>query len=199
METLFVVLVLVGAIFYLKSALGRWSQRGHLGTTDNLEHSAARTQPLSRQTAEDEFEFDDDEQFAIDRELSDLPTLLKGKSFRQAEEIKIENGMAAGALYRLAKTRFQSQDIDGSFATLRKSMVLNSDFEGQWLLLAEIYAENIQVADAKDALRIAEEHLEQGPEVDIPWLPASLGEPHSYQETWAGQIARVKKKIQENE
>ena len=103
MEMLFAVLVLVGSIFYLKSALGRWSQRKNLGDTDNLEHSTGHTKPLSLLTAEDEFEFDDDEHFAIDRELSHIATLLNSKSLGQADVIKIENGKAASALYRLAK------------------------------------------------------------------------------------------------
>lgn len=199
MDTLFAVIILVGAVFYLKSALGRWNQRRYLGTNEYLEHSSTRTQQLSEQTAADEFEFDDDEQIAIDTELSQLAPQLKGKSIKQADMIRIENGVGASALYHLAKARFQDQDIEGAFATLHKSMVLNSAFEGQWLLLAEIYAETNQVADAKDALRNAEERFGQDPEVDMPKLPGSLGGPHSYQDTWGSQIARVKKRIQEAE
>lgn len=199
MDTLFAVIILVGAFFYLKSALGRWNQRRYRGTTDNLEYSTARTQQLSGQTAADEFEFDDDEQIAIDTELSRLAPQFKGKSIRQADMIRIENGVAAGALYHLAKEKLQDQDTEGAFATLHKSMVINSAFEGQWLLLAEIYAQTNRMADAKDALRIAEEHFEQDRKVDVPKLPGSLGEPHSHQNTWASQLARVKKRIQEAE
>jgi len=199
MDTLFAVIILVGAVFYLKSALGRWNQRRYLGTNEYLEHSSTRIQQLSEQTAADEFEFDDDEQIAIDAELSQLAPQLKGKSIKQTDMIRIENGLGASALYHLAKARFQDQDIEGAFATLHKSMVLNSAFEGQWLLLAEIYAETNQVADAKDALRNAEERFGQDPEVDMPKLPGSLGGPHSYQDTRGSQLARVKKRIQEAE
>ena len=198
METLFAVIILVGAAFYLKSALGRWNQRRYQGTTEYLEDSTTRTKPLSRQTTADEFEFDDDEQIAIDTELSQLAPQLKGRSIGQADMIRIENGVGASALYHLAKARFQDQDIEGALATLHKSMVLNSAFEGQWLLLAEIYAETNRVADAKDALRNAEERFGQDPEVEMPNLPERLRGP-SYQDTWASQIARVKKRIQEAE
>jgi hypothetical protein len=199
MDTLFAVIILIGAVFYLKSALGRWNQRRYLGTNEYLEHSSPRTQQLSEQTAANEFEFDDDEQIAIDTELSQLAPQLNGKSIKQADMIRIENGVGASALYHLAKARFQDQDIEGAFATLHKSMVLNAAFEGQWLLLAEIYAETNQVADAKDALRNAEERFGQDPEVEMPKLPGSLGGPHFYQNTWESQIARVKKRIQEAE
>ena len=199
MEMLFAVLVLVGSIFYLKSALGRWNQRRYPGDTDNLEHATEHTTTLSGPTAEDEFEFDDDEHFAIDRELSQIATLLNSKSLGQADVIKIENGMAASALYRLAKTKMRAQDFGGALATLLKSIALDPAVEAQWLLLAEIHSETNRVTDAKDALRIAEERFEQGPEAHLPNSLPSLGVQQSYEESWASQIERVKKKIREIE
>ena len=82
---------------------------------------------------------------------------------------------------------------------MHKSIALAPAVDVQWLLLAEIHSETNRVEDAKDALRIAEERFEQGPEANEPNLPPSLGVQQSDNESWASQIARVKKRIREIE
>ncbi len=199
MDTLFAIVILVGALFYLKSALGRWSRRRVQPSDYGQDQANERAQPLSGQMAGDEFEFDHDEQIAIDTELSRIARQLKHDSIRQADMIRIENGLAARALYRLAKEKYQNHGTEGAFATLYKSMAMDSSFEGQWLLLADIYAETNRVADAKKALRFAEEQFLGSPSFDLPAPAASPGKSHPYKETWFSQVARVKRKIQEAE
>ena len=198
MDTLFAIIVLIGTFFYLKSALGRWIRRKHEPSNYDLDQSDDQVQSIPGQKAADEFEFDDDEQVAIDTELSRIAPQLTGKSIRQSDLIRIENGMAARALYRLAHARYQNQHIEGAFSTLYKSMAMDSSYEGQWVLLANIYAETNRVADAKQALRFAEEQFAQTNKVDVP-TSSALVNVQSDQDTWASQIATVKKKIEKAE
>ncbi|MFC1909272.1 hypothetical protein ACFLXD_05410 [Chloroflexota bacterium] len=54
----------------------------------------------------------------------------------------MEKGFAAEALRELAKSRLPSGDIKGAASSCVKSLGLFGEYEGGWLLLAEIFAEH---------------------------------------------------------
>ena len=107
MKALLAIAIAVLAIYIFASvrkSLSRWSNQYK---TDNPQDwpSPAREEPETQE--EDEFQFDEDEQLVVDRELSDISIEMKNVPFNEGDAKGIENGIASRALYEWAKARTQ--------------------------------------------------------------------------------------------
>ena len=144
-----------------------WLQRYTSSTTGR---KSARDQPSTAwkgqiAQATGEVQLDEDEQRVVDSELS---AHFEDIAFSEVDSRELKNGLASSALYRLAKARFQQQDMEGAFNACIKSLQLADNYEGPWLLLAELYAEAGMVPAAEEALRVAEETAEQNKHIELP-------------------------------
>ena len=136
-----------------------------------------------------EIDYDDDEIDAINEGL----TLLKSLSKRS---VRRHDPLASNALYQLAKMKFDTLDFDGSYATLVKSMELDSTLIGQWLLLVEIYLETNKLAEARETLQVSDQYIDQISGDGMDSTPINPDDRNFYKFTWARQLARIKEQIQ---
>ena len=103
---------------------------------------------------------DKQEQDAIDKEIKyQYDNFYKDRIFPKDVTETMQAGFASSALMRLAKSKLSSGDLKGAASTCIKALGLaasrNVVYEGEWLLLAEIFAQHGDIVRSRGFLDIA--------------------------------------------
>lgn len=104
--------------------------------------------------------FDDEEKRAIDKEIKyQYDNFYKDRIFPKDVAETLQVAFATLALRKLAKSKLSSGDLKGAASTCIKLLGLaasgNVVYEGDWVLLAEIFAQHGDIVRAEGFLTIA--------------------------------------------
>jgi len=136
--------------------------------------------------------FDEEEQRAIDREIKyQYDNYYKDKIFPKDVAEEMQNAFASEALKKLAKSKLSSGDLKGAASTCMKSLGLFPKYEGNWLLLAEIFAEHGDVARSIGFLGIAKSVHERN-KTETEKIPG-------FESVWKNNVQRVRDIIKSKE
>jgi len=134
--------------------------------------------------------FDEEEQRAIDKEIKyQYDNFYKDRIFPKDVAETLQSGFAARALREIAKSKLSRGDLKGAASTCIKLLGLSAIYEGDWLLLAEIFAEHGDIVRSKGFLDTAKKVHRRN----------KMGGTSEFESVWGNMVQKVRNIIKSKE
>lgn len=132
--------------------------------------------------------FDEEEQRAIEKEIKyQYDNFYKDRIFPKDIAEKLQNGFAARALREIAKSKLSHGDLKGAASTCIKLLGLSAIYEGDWLLLAEIFAKYGDTERARGFIETAKKVHKKNKTVDT--------DTPEFESVWKNMVNKVQQII----